>query len=614
MSFDIKKLENLPQKPGVYLMKDEKAAVLYVGKAKNLKARVKQYFASRHEERVQVPYLMEQVAAIDTIIVSSEKEALLLENTLIKRYKPKYNILLKDDKSYISFKITTKHPWPMMNLVRYKGRVPTDAEYFGPFTNSQKARQMFDLIARLFPLRQCSDEEFNRRVRPCLLYQIKRCLAPCVNFCTKEEYQSNVRNAEKMLTGRHLDLIRELKKEMDLAADALEFEKAAILLKKIRLIESMKEVQQVEAISSDSLDVLASFRTGTEVVITKLVYRTSKLIDARHFVFENVAEDDSELMQSFLLQHYLKEDELIAREIILSHPVADLEVISEIISDRHEKKIEITVPQKGEKKKLVELAFVNAESAFHTKKDTQALKEKLLLDLQEKLALSHFPRRIECFDNSHLSGKEMVSSMVVFVDGEKYKAGYRKYHMRSAGSGDDYGMLKEVLIRRYGQKEKQKAGGKKQEELPDLIIIDGGKGHYHTACKALSELDIASTDVIAVAKEHGRHDKGLTQEVVFHPGSDEPIILERHSPLLHLLQNIRDEAHRFAITFHKTARKKQIIKSLLDDVAGIGPVKKRKLLQAFGSVKAIQESDVATICKVPGITKKDAEKILTYLK
>jgi excinuclease ABC subunit C len=608
MKFDPKKLENYPQQPGVYLMKDADGTVLYAGKAKNLKSRLKQYFLGSSDERIQIPYLLENVVDVDTIVVPSEKEALLLENTLIKRYKPKYNVLLKDDKSYLSIKIQKNHKFPLIQLARYKGQAPNDGTYFGPYTSAQRARQMFELISRLFPLRQCSDEEFARRKRPCLLYQIKRCLGPCVGLCTEKEYEANVESAKRLLRGRDQELISELKAQMQEASAKLEFEKAHEILKKIELLESMQISQAVERVhDATSLDVLGLYREAGSVVITKLIYRASKLIGSANFEFEDIADDDSELLQSFILQHYLREEEELAQEIILSINVPDMEIVEEILSEKRGKKVKIFHPQKGEKKKLTELATVNAEAAFKQRKNVKTLREKELLDAQSILNLSRFPRRIECFDNSHLFGTSLVSSMVVFINGEKYKAGYRKYRIQSVTKGDDYGMMREVLRRRFDR-------AKRENELPDLVVIDGGKGHYNLARDVLSELDIAVVDIIAVAKEEGRHDKGLTQEVVFCPGLPKPVVLDPHSPVLHLLQTIRDEAHRFAIAYHKVTRKKSIIKSALDEVPGIGPVKKKKLLQAFGSVKAIQEATVEDLTKVSGITKKDAEVILNFFK
>lgn len=606
MIFDISKLEDFPTQPGVYFMKDAKGAVIYVGKANNIKVRLKQYFVSGSDDRIQIPYLLEQVVTIDTIVVSSEKEALLLENTLIKRHRPKYNVLLKDDKSYLSFKIS-KHKYPLMQLVRYKGLPPSDGRYFGPYTSSLKARAMFDLVSRTFPLRQCSDEEFARRTRPCLLYQINRCPAPCVHICTDEEYQSNVENATRLLKGQNQVLIAELKKEMLLASDALEFEKAAKLLQKIQLLESTKDVQNVQNISAESLDAIGIYREGDEVVISILIWRTSRLEDVQHFEFANVIESNQDLLNSFLLQHYLQQDP--PPEIVLSHEIDAAAIVAEILSERRGKKVVVSTPQKGDKKQLALLAQTNAEAAFRQRKDSHSIKQKLLLDMQEKLSLSRFPRRIECFDNSHLFGQNPVAAMVVFVNGEKYKQGYRKFHIKSAPKGDDYAMFREVLQRRF-EKVKNEATG----ELPDLLIIDGGKAHYNLACKILSDLDIVSCDIIAVAKEEGRHDKGLSQERIFHPEATEPILLSLHSPILLLLQQIRDETHRFAITFHKQQRKKSTIKSVLDDIPGIGPVKKKKLLQTFGSVKAILELSVAELCKVPGITKKDAEMVLGAIR
>jgi excinuclease ABC subunit C len=598
--FDRTKLQEFPTCPGVYLMKDKEGVVLYVGKAVNVKARVKQYFLSSHDDRPQIPYLVEQIETIETIIVSSEKEALLLENTLIKRYKPKYNVLLKDDKSHLCLKLS-KHAYPMLSLYRYKGKKPTDGEYFGPYPNAEKARHMFDLVVKLFQLRQCSDEEFKRRTRPCLMYDMKRCSAPCVNFCTHDEYSKQIRQAKRFLTGHDNDIIKELKEEMQAAADALEFEKAGTLYTRINLLEKIYEKQAVEAISTPSLDVIGMWREGEDVVIAKLLYRDNKLIGSSHFEFEHIVSDDSELLESFLMQHYLQkvEGDELPKEIIVACDLPNPHVLAEVIS------IPVYVPKKGDKKRIAELAIMNAKAGFAMRKDSKELLEKQLIDLQERLHLSRFPHRIECFDNSHLSGSDCVSSMVVFIDGKKSKGNYRKFHVKEAKSSDDYGALSEVLHRRYSKAAK--------DDLPDLIMIDGGKGHYSTACKVLAKLNITSCDIIAIAKEEGRHDKGLTQEAIFFKDTSKPIVLDRHSPMLLLLQKIRDEAHRFAITFQKVTRKKSLIKSELDQVAGIGPVKKKKLLQAFGSVKAIREASVEALCKVQGITQKDAETILNAL-
>ena len=606
--FDTKLLADYPVKPGVYLMKDKDGQVLYVGKANNLKARLKQYFIKQYDDRAQVPFLLQEVYTIDTIVVHSEKEALLLENTLIKRYWPRYNVLLKDDKNFLSLKISTKHAYPMMQLVRNKGAPPKDATYCGPYTSAHEARKMFDLISRTFPLRQCSDEEFARRKRPCLLYQIKRCIAPCVQLCTKDEYAENVDRAIRLLKGQDTELLHELEAEMKKASDALDFEEAGRIHEKIKLIEKITQKQYVEAVHTKELDVFGMYYQAGDASIAKLSYRNAKLIGANTLHVEKTAQDPDELFQSFLLQHYLgsirKED--IPNEIILSFPIEGSQALSEILSEKWDKKVHISSPHHGSKKKLCDLAALNAEEAFKQKTSSEHARSQMLLDLQEKFSLAHFPRKIECYDNSHLFGTSLVSALVCYVNGEKYKNGYRKFHIKSVQVGDDIGMMREVLTRRFSNPE--------LSDLPDLILIDGGKAQLNVAMQILSDLNIVSVDVLSIAKENARHDKGLTLEAIYHPSSKEPVYLHAHDALLHFLQRIRDEAHRFAISFHKKTRAKKILRSELDLIPGIGPIKKKKLLQEFGSVKVIASLSTQELMSVQGIREKDAKIIRSYFE
>ncbi|MCE5293798.1 MAG: excinuclease ABC subunit UvrC [Chlamydiales bacterium] len=598
MLFDASKLEAYPESPGVYLMKGSTGQVLYVGKAKNIKNRLKTYYGSGSDDRPQVPYLLAAVTTIETIVVLSEKEALLLENTLIKRYQPKYNVLLKDDKGYISLKITTKHPWPMIQLVRFKAPVPKDATYFGPYTSATSARQMFDLIGKLFPLRECSDEEFARRKRPCMLYQIKRCSAPCVGLVTHEVYNGYLNAATRLIKGQNDEVITNLEKEMLQASEQLEFEKAQSLLEKIVMLKEIVQGQRVDGVSNESADVWGVFREGSDVIVTKLTWRAGKLVGSHHFDFDNAFQPTDELLESLLVQHYLSEKSPVSTAI-LSCSCPDNEALAEVID------MKVIVPIRGDKKQLTAMADANAYAAFKQRKDAKTLREKALFELQEKLQLTRYPKVIECFDNSHFAGTERVSSCVVFVDGMPHKSGYRKYRIRTVDKGDDYAMMQEVLLRRYTK-------AKEEDTLPDLIVIDGGKGHLRAATDVLKELEIVSCDIISLAKEQGRHDKGQTQEKVYTPTSAEPIILEQHSSLLFFLQKIRDEAHRFVLAFQVLRRKKASIKSELDYIPGIGPAKKKKLILAFGSVKVLKEKSVEEITAVKGITQKDAETIVSW--
>ncbi len=597
-NFDRERLEHYPEAPGVYLMKGEKSQVLYVGKAKNIKNRLKTYYSPGNDGRPQVPYLLAAVVSIETIVVLSEKEALLLENTLIKRYQPKYNVLLKDDKGYISLKVTTKHPWPMISLVRFKGAPPKDATYYGPYTSATAARQMFDLIGQLFPLRQCSDEEFARRKRPCILYQIKRCSAPCVGLVSQEQYKEYLNSAVRLIRGQNDEVIAHLEAEMAKASEALEFEQAQVILEKVQLLQEIVEGQRVDSVSREDADFWGLFRQGTDVVLTKLMWRQGKLVGSHHFDFENAFQPTDELLESVLVQHYLIEKSPTA-DVYLANAVPSVDALSQAIN------LHIHVPIRGEKKQLALMAEANAQAAFKQRKDAKTLREKALLELQEKLHLSRYPKVIECFDNSHFSGSERVSSCVVFVEGERSKSNYRKYRIRTVATGDDYAMMQEVMLRRYSK-------AKVENTLPDLIIIDGGKGHLRAANQVLKELEIVTCDIIAIAKEQGRHDKGQTAEKVFTPSFETPIVLEPHSSLLFLLQKIRDEAHRFVLAFQVQRRSKASIKSELDYIPGIGPAKKKKLIKAFGSVKTLKDKTIEEIEAVKGINHKDAISIKSW--
>ncbi len=607
MAFNPKDLENYPTQPGVYLMKDAEQTILYVGKAKSLKVRLKQYFAASGDSRPMIPFLIARIATIDTIIVTSEKEALLLENTLIKKHKPKFNALLKDDKTYISLMINHRHEWPMLHLVRSKGAPQDDALHFGPYTSAYAARQIFEMLTRLFPLRQCSDEELKRRTRPCLLYGIKRCCAPCVSKCTKQEYEGYVKGTIRFLKGQDKEILKELQEEMKRASDKLEYERAGALLRRIRQVEHVLEANHlVVKVNGKNTDVLGVYREGTEVILAQLLFREGKLIGSEHFSFSEVLEDEPELLSSFILQHY-KEQHLLPEEILLPVELLDAEPLREILFERFHQKVALSTPQKGEKRTLVALAEENAKAVFVREKDQQELKERMLLDLQETLKLNRYPKRIECFDTSHISGSEPVASLIAFTSGERDRARTRIFRIKTVQTGDDYAAMREVLRRHL-------AKAKQADDLPDLIIVDGGKGQLGVALEVFKELDIASVDLIAVAKDESRHDKGMTEERVFLPEHRDPILLNPRSHLLLLLQRIRDEAHRKAIEFHRKRRQKRTIRSALDDLPGIGKIKRARLLRHFGSVQRIREASKEDLEQVNGLTQKDIAMLLQLKK
>jgi excinuclease ABC subunit C len=598
MFFDVKVLDQFPTDPGVYLMKDREGKILYVGKAKNLKTRIKQYFARGRDSRIMVPVLTSQIAHIETIIVTSEKEALLLENTLIKRHQPKYNALLKDDKTFISLMINHKHKWPMIKIVRTKGKTKQDGLYFGPYTNGYAARQTWELLTRIFPLRQCSDGELLRRTRPCLLYSIKRCIAPCVDKCTKEEYDTFVNGAIQFLKGQDKEILARLKGEMNQASEALEFEKAGALLTTIHQIEDvLGSKQAVVKTKGEDCDALGIYRTADEVILMQLIFREGRLIGSEHYSFSKIAEEDDELLSSFILQHY-KQKAILPKEILLPMSLKQSSVLEEIL----ERKTSLFHPQKGNKKALVQLAMKNAKATFAQEKDLLEIREKMLLDMKETLKLTRFPERIECFDTSNISGTDLVASMVAFTHGEYDKKRKRLFNIKGVQKSDDYKALHEVLTRRLIR-------AKEEEDLPDLIIVDGGKGQLTVALDVFKELDIASVDLLSVVKESGRHDKGMTAERVFLPHQSEAISFPPTSPILFLLQKIRDEAHRAAIGFHRKKRSERTLTSALDAIPGIGPKKKQALLRHFGSLKQIQAASEEELKKVPGITPKDIQAL-----
>lgn len=586
-------------------MKNQAGTILYIGKAKNLRQRVKQYFVEGRDNREMIPFLITKVDDIETILVTNEKEALLLENTLIKQHKPKYNALLKDDKTYVALRVNNKHTWPTVQLVRYKGQPEAGGLYFGPYTSAYAAHTTLDLIHRLFPLRQCSDQEFARRKRPCILYDMKRCVAPCVGKCSKQDYDHYVDRTIKFLRGQDKEIVQELYAEMQRYAEQLEFEKADEVLKKIRHIESTLQGQRVDKPLGGDSDVFSIFRQAEEVIVALLIIRAGKLLNALHFNFHHIAEDDAELLATLLLQYYGKQEER-PDEILLPVELPDVEAVEEILSANWRKKVYISSPQRGDKRALVEMAYLNAEATFKKEKDVNAIRERTLLELQEHLHLHNYPHRIECFDNSNISGEVPVSALVVFSEGLKDKNRFRKYNIKTVSSPDDYATMYEVLMRRYKR-------AKEENDLPDLVIIDGGKGHLNIALKVFAELNIITVDIISVAKEQGRHDKGITNEQVFLPNIKDPIMLKRNSPVLFLLQQIRDEAHRFAITFHRQKRSKQTLQSSLLDIPGIGPGKCKALLKHFGSLKKVKEATREELLAVKGISKANAEAIVEAL-
>jgi excinuclease ABC subunit C len=610
MTSATEKWSNLPSRPGVYLMRDKGGKVIYVGKAKDLRARVRGYF-NNADERSQIQFLLRRVEDIESLVTSNDKEALILENNLIKQYKPRYNIRLKDDKSYLSIKVTTQHPWPRMLTTRKI--VKDGSRYFGPFSSAVAARETIDIIEKHFLLRNCTDNNFKNRSRPCLQYQIKRCMAPCVLPVNPEEYREQVRQAILFIEGKQQELLAELKAKMQQKSEALEFEAAAKIRDQIQAVEKTLEKQRMVSHWGADQDVFGLYREGGFIEVMVLFVRQGKLTGNQSYSLEDLEFPDEEIMGALLTQFY-QGHRFIPDEILLPVSLEDNEARQEYLSDRRGKKVAIVVPHKGDKRQLVEMAIENARQSFSERHDQEKAREKMLLELQSELRLKHYPQRIECFDISTMHGAHAVGSMVTFMNGESAKDLYRHYRIRTidaSSGGDDFGMMLEVLKRRF-------AKGKESGDLPDLVVVDGGKGQLAMALAAMAEVGIEGVEAVGLAKMRVQAaarsaEIERLEERVFLPGQSNPVILKRNSNALFLLQRVRDEAHRFAITHHKKLRSKQTLYSALDRIPGVGGVRKRALLRAFGSIKKIEEATLDELLKIPSMNEKLARQILQTL-
>jgi len=553
----LQKVESFPKQPGIYLMKNEKGEVLYVGKAINLRKRVSDYFSER-DSRYQIQFLMRRVTEIETVVTHNEKEALLLENTFIKKHKPRYNIFLKDDKSYLSLKLTTNHDFPRLfptRDVRKDGNL-----YFGPYTSAASARQMLDFLQRHFRLRDCKDHDFANRSRPCLQYQIKRCDAPCVGYISKENYAEWVRQVILFLQNRNMELVKLLKTKMNQASELLQYEEAARLRDLLNAIEVSSEKQQVVKHFEKDQDVIGFAREADRVSVVVMIYREGSLLETKNFLLKSL-EEDQDLLESFILQFYQHSFQ-IPSSILIPNTLPSLESVEQILSERKSKVVHLLNPQKGEKLTTVQLASENAQLRLQNDFQKEENRKDLLLCLQETLHLSQFPERIECYDISNIQGTHPVGSCVCFVEGRAEKKFYRKFKIKTVHQANDFAMLYEVLSRRLKNTD---------WPYPNLIIIDGGKGQLNAAHAALKDAGISNIDLISLAKEKkspqppftkgGRRGDLTKPERVFLLNRKDPLLFSTHAPELHLLMQVRDEAHRFAITFHRQLRGKSAVAS-----------------------------------------------------
>ena len=602
------KLGNLPSRPGVYLMRDKAGKVIYVGKAKDVRSRVRAYF-NNSDERSQIQFLLGRVADIETLVTSNDKEALILENNLIKQYKPRYNIRLKDDKSYLSIKVTIQHPWPRILATR---KIVKDGNrYFGPFSSAVAARETIDIIEKHFLLRNCTDHNFRNRSRPCLQYQIKRCMAPCVLAVREDVYREQVRQAMLFIDGKQQELIAELRQRMQAKSDALEFETAARIRDQIQAVEKTLEKQRMVAHWGADQDIFGLYREGGFIEVQVLLVRQGKLTDNLSYSLQDLEFPDEEIVGSLLTQFY-QGQRFVPDEILLPVSLEDREAREEYLGERKGKRVEIINPHELD---LVQMAEENARQSFSERHDQEKARETMLRELQAQLRLRRYPQRVECFDISTIHGSHAVGSMVTFIDGEPDKNLYRHFRIRTidpSSGGDDFGMMLEVLKRRFSR-------GKEEADLPDLIVVDGGRGQLAMALTAMAELGIEGVDAVGLAKMRVQAaprsaEIERSEERVFVPGQSNPVILKRNSNALFLLQRVRDEAHRFAITHHRRLRSRQTLYSALDRIAGVGGARKRALLRAFGSVKRIEEASLEELVKVPLMNEQIAKEILRALR
>ncbi|MEI9936835.1 MAG: excinuclease ABC subunit UvrC [Pseudomonadota bacterium] len=641
----LQKLESLPASPGCYIFKDKLGAVLYVGKAKSLRSRVRSYFQdSSSDVRAFIPFLRKLAADLDTIVTQSEKEAAILENNLIKEAKPRFNVKLRDDKEYLSLRLSTEHAWPRLELVRKPK--PDNARYFGPYHSATAARRTLHMVEKHFQLRTCSDREIESRKRPCLKYQIKRCPAPCVYDVDPAEYAGQVHAVSLFMDGRHDELTRELKARMRAASENLEFEVAAVCRDQLAAVESIREGQRVVSVTDSDQDVLGLYREGDLVELSVMLVRSGRVIDVASFSNRRVEVPDDEVVAAFLRDHYGdggSGEALIPEEIIVPVLPDGADGVAEWLAERRavlvqgrHKKCELLAPARGPRKALLDMALDNARHAFEEKRRAATDIDERLLKVQERLRLPTLPRRVECCDISHLGGQDTVGAVVHLFNGLPDKKRYRTYRVRSVAEGDDYGAMFEVLGRRFrrgrdaAQRDAAEAaatpaseGGESSEtsepsetsmtleehdsaewQLPDLFVVDGGRGQLGVALAAAHDLGLHDLPICGLAKEKENVLGDKLVDRVYLPGQKNPIPLRPNSPELFLLARARDEAHRFSNRGRKKVGKKRRLGSELDQVPGIGPKTRVALLKTLGSLSAVRSASDEAILAVPGVTKK----------
>ena len=594
LPFESSAVKEIPTRPGVYVFLDDKKKPLYVGKASNLRSRVRSYFSKSTDHRLVTAFIDRYATTMDYIVTDSEKDALLLENSMIKKHAPRFNIRLRDDKTYFSLRLDLKATWPWFTIVRRRKK-EDNVLYFGPYTSALSCRRTLQFLNTLFPLRTCTDSVLENRTRPCLSYEIKRCVAPCVGYVERAEYMKIVEQAVMFMKGKNTELLTDLRQKMWVAAEGHDFESAALLRDRIQAIETTLDNPQVTKNVGAVFDAIGLYQAEDEVHLVVLHVRDGVLSASASFKFPAHHDTDA-LLASFLGQFY-SGDRPVPQEIIMPEECVDMPLLGEVLGDVRGTAVKLVVPERGEKKKMLGLAERNAELAWLQHHEASAEVETTLAELQDRLDLVRLPRRIECFDISNLMGQQVVGSCVAFMDGRPDKQRYRRYRIKSVDGQDDFASMAEVVRRRVKR-------GLAEDDLPDLLVIDGGRGQLGAACEVVKELGVA-LDVVSLAK--ARSGQRVTnplheKERIFKPESEVPIVLEQSSAPMRLLVQLRDEAHRFAITYHRRLRTKSQIGTSLELIPGIGKQKARALLERFGSIKGVLAAADDDLSQVKGVT------------
>ncbi|MDC2996255.1 excinuclease ABC subunit UvrC [Candidatus Pelagibacter sp.] len=596
-----KELPVIPKLPGIYRMLNEKNEILYVGKAKNLPNRLKSYVSEKNHI-IRTERMLSQTRKIEITTTSNESEALLLEANLIKKHKPRFNILLRDDKSFPFIYIGNKDKWPQ--ITKHRGKKTKDGFYFGPFASAGSANWTIKMIQKIFQLRVCDDTVFKKRERPCILYQIKRCSGPCVGYIEKEEYSKTVDDAIEFVSGKSRKIQKSLSDQMEKASEDLDFEKAGILRDRIKSLNIIQSSQRVNEANLVEADVIAGFKESGKTCIQVFFYRSKQNWGNQAFFPKHDPDDRLEdILNSFIAQFY--ENKNAPQNLILSHQIKEKELLEKTFSKKENKNVSISIAKKGSKLKIVELAIKNAKDSLNRKIYESQNNKNFFEEIAQKFNLESNISLIEVYDNSHMQGTNSVGALITYGEDGFIKKRYRKFNIKfKKNEQDDYGMIKEVLTRRFKRAIQEKDN---YLSFPDLVLIDGGKGQYSSARETLNELGLHDIPVVAIAKGKFRNSGN---ETFFHNGKE--FKFEKNEPTLFFLQRIRDEAHRFAVSAHRVRRKKGLSKSLLDQIEGIGSIRKRALLNHFGSARAVESASLDEIKSVDGVEEKVATKIYNF--